>query len=249
MISRVWSTGKMKFEACPVDPPGLGSGPWSSCTMSVQPSSARWWTRLLPTMPAPMTTTLAVAGTVAMETPAVLRIMQRMRNVKLRTSISPALPGCQARVPGTARRSRAHDDADQSRPVSRARPRPCRGSRRSTWRQRPPRTCRPWRSLADRVLVVVGPLERLDHVDGRAAFLDPGRRTDLLQRRLRVVAGDLGRVVLATLGVRRELDGLQRVLGEEPLRLVEVADQPRPCSSRPSRRPGCSRPRNPRTTP
>ena len=66
VISREWSTVKMKFEACPVEPPGLGSGPLSSWTMSVQPSSARWWTRLLPTMPAPMTTTLAVAGTVAM---------------------------------------------------------------------------------------------------------------------------------------------------------------------------------------
>ena len=77
VISREWSTVKMKFEACPVEPPGLGSGPLSSWTMSVQPSSARWWTRLLPTMPAPMTTTLAVAGTVAMtESPELLRITQ-----------------------------------------------------------------------------------------------------------------------------------------------------------------------------
>ena len=66
VISREWSTGKMKFDACPVDPPGFGSGPLSSCTMSRQPSRARWWTRLLPTMPAPMTTTRAVGGTVAM---------------------------------------------------------------------------------------------------------------------------------------------------------------------------------------
>ena len=66
VISREWSTGKMKFEAWPVEPPGLGSAPLSSCTMSRQPSWARWCTRLLPTMPAPMTTTFAVAGTVAM---------------------------------------------------------------------------------------------------------------------------------------------------------------------------------------
>jgi hypothetical protein len=66
VISREWSTVKMKFEACPVDPPGFGRGPWSSCTMSRQPSWARWWTRLLPTMPAPMTTQRAVGGTVAM---------------------------------------------------------------------------------------------------------------------------------------------------------------------------------------
>ena len=42
VISREWSTGKMKFEAWPVEPPGLGSGPLSSSTRSVQPSRARW---------------------------------------------------------------------------------------------------------------------------------------------------------------------------------------------------------------
>ena len=45
VISREWSTGKMKFDAWPVEPPGLGSGPLSSCTMSVQPSRARWQAR------------------------------------------------------------------------------------------------------------------------------------------------------------------------------------------------------------
>ncbi len=59
VISREWSTVKMKLDACPVEPPGLGSGPMSSWTMSVQPSRARWWTRLLPTMPAPITTAWA----------------------------------------------------------------------------------------------------------------------------------------------------------------------------------------------
>ena len=65
VISREWSVRKMKFDAWPVEPPGLGSGPLSIWTMSVQPSSARWWTRLLPTMPAPMTTQRADAGTSA----------------------------------------------------------------------------------------------------------------------------------------------------------------------------------------
>ena len=55
-ISLLWSVGKMKFEAWPVEPPGLGSGPLSSSTMSVQPRRARCPTRQLPTMPAPMTT-------------------------------------------------------------------------------------------------------------------------------------------------------------------------------------------------
>ena len=38
VISLEWSTGKMKFEACPVEPPGLGSGPLSISVMSVAPS-------------------------------------------------------------------------------------------------------------------------------------------------------------------------------------------------------------------
>ena len=42
VISFEWSTGKMKFDACPVEPPGLGSGPLSTRTTSVQPCSARW---------------------------------------------------------------------------------------------------------------------------------------------------------------------------------------------------------------
>jgi hypothetical protein len=62
VISREWSTGKMKFEAWPVEPPGFGSGPLSIRTRSFQPSRARWPTRQLPTMPAPITTHLAWAG-------------------------------------------------------------------------------------------------------------------------------------------------------------------------------------------
>src|SRR5580693_3951974 len=57
-----YSIGKMKLDACPVEPPGLGIGPLSTRTRSRQPSSARWCTRLLPTMPAPMMTALAVRG-------------------------------------------------------------------------------------------------------------------------------------------------------------------------------------------
>jgi len=36
-----YSIGKMKFDALPVDPPGLGIGPLSTSTRSVQPSLAR----------------------------------------------------------------------------------------------------------------------------------------------------------------------------------------------------------------
>jgi hypothetical protein len=42
VISFEWSTGKMKFDACPVEPPGFGSGPLSIRTRSCQPSLARW---------------------------------------------------------------------------------------------------------------------------------------------------------------------------------------------------------------
>src|SRR6516225_3215015 len=57
-----YSIGKMKLEAWPVEPPGLGMGPLSTRTRSRQPSRARWQARLLPTMPAPMMTALARAG-------------------------------------------------------------------------------------------------------------------------------------------------------------------------------------------
>jgi len=36
-----YSIGKMKFEACPVEPPGFGIGPLSTRTSCVQPSRAR----------------------------------------------------------------------------------------------------------------------------------------------------------------------------------------------------------------
>src|ERR671915_2249977 len=54
----------MKLDAGPVEPPGLGSGPLSIRTRSDQPSRARCPTRLLPTMPAPMTMARAVPGRV-----------------------------------------------------------------------------------------------------------------------------------------------------------------------------------------
>ncbi len=41
VISFEWSTGKMKFEAWPVEPPGFGSGPFSTSARSRQPSRAR----------------------------------------------------------------------------------------------------------------------------------------------------------------------------------------------------------------
>src|SRR3972149_2677232 len=59
----------MKFEAWPVDPPGFGSVPLSSRTMSRQPLRARGQAMLFPTIPAPMTTTLAPSRSPARATP------------------------------------------------------------------------------------------------------------------------------------------------------------------------------------
>src|SRR5437899_5015665 len=56
----------MKLEAWPVEPPGLGSVPFSSSTMSFQPCFARCQAMLLPTIPAPMITTPARSGSPAM---------------------------------------------------------------------------------------------------------------------------------------------------------------------------------------
>ena len=41
VISLEWSTGKMKLDACPVEPPGFGSGPLSTSTRSVQPQASQ----------------------------------------------------------------------------------------------------------------------------------------------------------------------------------------------------------------
>ena len=62
VISFEWSTGKMKFDAWPVEPPGFGNGPLSSWTRSVHPSSASQPSRELPTMPPPITTHFALLG-------------------------------------------------------------------------------------------------------------------------------------------------------------------------------------------
>src|SRR5688572_13044199 len=67
----------MKFDACPVDPPGFGSGPLSSRTMSDQPCSARWNARLLPTIPAPITTAPALPGRPLIRPPVPLRYPSR----------------------------------------------------------------------------------------------------------------------------------------------------------------------------
>ena len=61
-VCREWSTANVKELAWPVEPPGLGSGPLSTWTMSRQPRRARCQARPLPTMPAPTITTRAWEG-------------------------------------------------------------------------------------------------------------------------------------------------------------------------------------------
>src|SRR3954465_12882937 len=81
----------MKFDAWPVLPPGFGSGPLSSRTMSVQPNRERWPTRQLPTMPAPMTTACARGGSsVTAEVPTTGR---RAGPPAARTSAEVEVPG------------------------------------------------------------------------------------------------------------------------------------------------------------
>ena len=118
--SREWSTGKMKFDACPVEPPGLGSAPLSIWTMSRQPRRARWCTRLLPTMPAPITTTRAVAGT---SCPWCLSSSSR-----------PARAGGGSRTPTAPRGPRRPAAGARTRRASCAR-------RRGRGRRRPSRRC------------------------------------------------------------------------------------------------------------
>jgi hypothetical protein len=71
-VWREWSTANVNDEACPVEPPGLGSGPLSTRTMSRQPRRARCQARPLPTMPAPMMTTRACDGNALMSSPRLL---------------------------------------------------------------------------------------------------------------------------------------------------------------------------------
>src|SRR6478752_1177021 len=218
VISREWSTGKMKLEAWPVEPPGLGSAPLSSCTMSRQPSSARWCTRLLPTMPAPMTTTCAVAGTVAMvRSCQLLRYTQRSSSYETTSRITRPRPGGQPPA-GMESASYGGGSAEPGVDLVLVVADPLRRGVLGLHAVLGD-------VLRHDVLVVVGPLEGLHQVHGRASLVDPRRGGDLLERRLRVVAGDLRRVVLAAVRVRRELHPLERDVGEEPLRLVEVADQ------------------------
>src|SRR5438132_2976832 len=83
----------MKLDACPVEPPGFGNGPLSICTMSRQPSSARWPTTEFPTMPDPITTTFAVVGTSL--TLVLLEVGGAGRTLSTR---SIAGPGCRCAV-------------------------------------------------------------------------------------------------------------------------------------------------------
>src|SRR5499427_7686221 len=75
-----YSIGKMKLDACPVEPPGFGIGPLSTRTRSRHPSRARWQARLLPTMPAPMITALARAGVSVMRYLPPIGCFQSSRN-------------------------------------------------------------------------------------------------------------------------------------------------------------------------
>src|SRR4051812_9139713 len=235
VISREWSTGKMKFEAWPVEPPGLGSGPLSIWTMSVHPSRARWCTRLLPTMPAPITTTRAVGGTEAIggTFPGRALLLMTQRSALSATRFHPA--SARAALSTLTGRSSPRDHAVLTGSTDRADPsgdalepgvdlgrvgvHPLLGGRLGVHLVLGD-------VLRDEVLVVVGPLEVLHQLVARAVVLGELGRHHLVEVVGRVVAGDLRGVRVTAGGVLRQRDVLQRHLGEEPLRVVEVADQP-----------------------
>src|SRR5215210_965638 len=77
----------MKFEAWPVEPPGFGNVPFSIWTMSRHPRRARWKTRLLPTMPPPMTTTRARSGSWLILSPRSLDTPRRSAAPRVASSV------------------------------------------------------------------------------------------------------------------------------------------------------------------
>src|SRR3954451_1456298 len=254
VISREWSTGKMKFDAWPVDPPGFGSAPLSIWTMSRQPSRARWCTRLLPTMPAPITTTRAEGGTEAIKA-SFQRSEDAVAHSATLCAIRNALSSCVGGQP------RVNTPAWQPphAPLLRQRcQRVTSGSLFDTVvgvlstgreRVRSGDALQPGVDLVrvgvhpllgggfrvhlvfgdvlrDEVLVVVGPLEVLHQLVARAVRLRELGRDHLVQVVRRVVARDLRGVGVTAGGVLRQLHVHHRHLGKEPLRVVEVADDP-----------------------
>src|SRR3954470_19143465 len=188
----------MKFEACPVEPPGLGSAPLSIWTMSRQPSRARWCTRLLPTMPAPMTTTRALVGTEAIEASlrdAGMWLRYAQLCALFETTPSMLLPrrACQ---PGPAGERRARS-AEPGLDLVRVGIDPLLG--------RGVRVHLLLRDVRrDQVLVVVGDLEVLDQLDRGRARVGELLGDQLVELVRRVVAGDLRRVRVTARGVGRE---------------------------------------------
>src|SRR3954452_4749792 len=229
VISREWSTGKMKFEACPVEPPGLGSAPLSIWTMSRQPSRARWWTRLLPTMPAPITTTRAVGGTEAMEASlreagdvASYATLCAMRDNPQHAAPPPHL--------STGPDGVAHLAAWPTREDGRrASAQPGLHLVRVGVDPLLRRLVRVHLLLRDvgrdQVLVLVGDLEALDELDRRGAGVGELLGDQLVELVRRVVAGHLRRVRVTARGVGRKVHLDQLHLREEPLGLVEVGQQ------------------------
>src|SRR6185437_930641 len=118
VISLEWSTGKMKFDAWPVEPPGFGIGPLSISVMSVSPSWVRWYARLLPTMPAPMMTVFWCAGAPPgspLAMPLIYQMWVTDRNA-VSAARAPATPGrC---PPGTSAHRRARRAIRQGTPDS-----------------------------------------------------------------------------------------------------------------------------------
>src|SRR5262245_142736 len=194
-------TWKTSPGACAEEPPAAGSAPWSMIVMSVQPRADSSSTSAAPTTPAPMTTTFGP------KLPGPSWVGGSWRS--WRALVCYEGPPVHASAGGEPGRDLVRVGVD---PLLR---RVVVGHLVGD-------------VLGDRVLVVVGPAEVLDHRHGRAAGLHEGLAGDLVEVVRRVVARNRGRVRVAALGVGRQRHVHQRDLGEEPLRLVEVSDQELP---------------------
>src|SRR5262249_54847397 len=119
-----YSIGKMKLDACPVEPPGFGIGPLSTRTRSRHPSRARCQARLLPPLRAPTPPGLAGAGASVLPYPPPIRFLSllfpppRSPPGPVRRP-PPALPGMDtAPLPGLLAAGPVRNARDDAAPYS-----------------------------------------------------------------------------------------------------------------------------------
>src|SRR4051794_10210841 len=198
----VWNTRPGAWD---VEPPVAKRRPWSTTVTSAQPRSTSSSASEQPTMPAPMITTrgeaaMALLGRWTARPPIGDRRPRWLRFGWARSVAGrPGHPG----LPGVGMGVDPRLGGVFGRHV-------LVGDR-----------------VGDLVLVLVRPAERLDQVVGLAAVGRELRGHDLVQGVRRVVAVHELRIGVAALGPLGQVDLVQLDLVEEPLRVVEVAQEGR----------------------